>query len=843
MRQAGIMKRLSSIGPSLLLVSIALGLVGSFYIETYLHTRNSYGQTVNTIRDDLFNYANLAGEHTVNVLDSADHLLLILRYAYAHGKNVRELLRFMTEHMMPNLDLNQIGIIDEHGIYTESSLPGHERIDLSDREHFKFHLHNAQDVPHISKPLVGRASGKLSIQLSRRIDKPDGSFGGVVVASINPDYFSKLYKQVRLGRSGTITIVGLDGVIRFRQDRERFSAGQDLSSSGLLQEVATRDSGYARNVSLVDGVERFFTYKKLHSYPLIVLVAMGTDEALAGYRANSRFHMTFATLCAVLTILLTIVILWLFRKKRRMLEQVEASRKLAEAANQSKSEFLAKVTHEVRTPLHAVKGMTDSLLQTPLTADQRDCLDTVLTSSDHLLGLVDDLLDIAKIEAGQLRLAQVPFDLRALFETVRRILNPLAQAKGLAFELDGLEGQAPLVLVGDPRRLRQVILNLTGNAIKFTTEGAVRLVVGCQPLGNGDRLRLDLRVEDTGPGIPESVRESIFQPFSQADSSIAGQYGGTGLGLTISRQLVELMGGTLLVESTVGQGSTFRVRLEMPRSDSPVGGDRPERNLTLPPLAIMVVDDNPTNRKVAFKLLERLGQTPEYAGSGRDALTALAGKAYDVVLLDIEMAGMDGYEVARRIRRGEAGAANRDVPVIALTAHALPAVRDDCLAAGMQGFLSKPVETARLYAELSSLGRRPRSRRTCLVPRPPEALAAELDVPGALERLEGDRALYRGVFEDFAAQYRPDSPLWGEEAPREAEAMRRFAHSLKSAARTLGAEGLAATAARIEELVRAGQPEAALAMFPELRRRLEGTIAAIAPIVAGFAPAEETRPA
>lgn len=836
------MKRDTTFPYTFLIFAITLCIVFSLLAGTVLHNKQEYARTIESVNDDLFNYAQLVGEHTANVLDSADLMLLLLRHAYVQKDNVGELLAFMAKRLMPYLELNQIGIIDAHGLYVASSLPAPDRIDLSDREHFRFHAEGHGDVPYISKPLTGRATKKLSIQLSRRITMPDGSFGGVVVASINPYYFSKLYDQLRLGHAGLITIVGLDGIVRARRNLAQYSSGQDIRHADLFKHLRKAPVGFYRRASLIDGVDRLFAYKKLERYPLVVLVGTGYDDAMRLYRDNARMHTLFAGSIMILSLFFGGLIMVALRKRRLMFEQVQASRRQAEAANRSKTDFLAKVTHEVRTPLHAVTGLTDYLLHTPLTDDQRDCLSTVRQSADHLLGMVNDLLDISKIEAGQLELEAVPFDLRGVFLAARRILAPLAEAKGIDCDLDWQSEPDAATVVGDPRRLRQIILNLGGNAIKFTTTGGVRIRARSRPAERDALVRLEVAVTDTGSGIPEAVRETIFQPFTQADASIAGQYGGTGLGLTICRQLVERMGGSLTVESTVGEGSVFRFAIVLPRGDAAAIPPPAPEDLTLPPLALMVVDDNPINIKVAVKLLDRLGQSPEHAGSGTDALAALRGKPYDVVLLDIELQDMNGFELTRRVRAGEAGPDNRDVPIIAMTAHSLRTFRQECLDAGMQGFVAKPIEVERLHAVLAGLAQRgPRLERPGRArddrPRPAATGTREaplVDIPAALERLAGDRQLYQGVFEDFVEKYGRESvPDPGDDGI-DAAALTRYAHTLKGLARTLGADPLAFLAEQVELAAGEGRPEAASALVPQLRDRLTRTIAAIREAMEGM---------
>lgn len=802
-------------------------IAGAIFVGTYFHAADEYTKSVETIYRDLSNYALLVSEHTANVTRGTDQLLLFLKNAVETGGDVEELLRFMARNIVVQKSINQIGVIDAQGLYVASNLKSHARIDLSDREHFKVHIPADTQGLYISKPVIGRASGKISIQLSRRLNNPDGSFAGVGVASINPRYFSQIYSRLDLGRQGTITIVGLDGIVRARRDMDRETAGQDIASARLFTLLPDSDASHYRTRSLIDGVDRFYAYRRLHGYPLVVLIGVGVDEALAEYQHGTRIHYLFAAGVSWLVLVFSLLILHLLSRQRLMLSRLQDSQALAEKANRAKNEFLAKVTHEIRTPLNAVKGLGDYVLHTPLTDEQRECLTTVKESADHLLGMVNDLLDLSKIEAGQLHMETIAFDLGALLDSVRRLLVPLAASKNLALRLDEPEAAPPAVLVGDPARLRQILLNLGANAIKFTDAGEVRITVVLAPVDDPARVRLEVDVADTGVGIPEAALDSIFEPFSQADNSIARRYGGSGLGLAICRQLLALMGGSLEVESAVGRGSVFRVRCEFFRGDPDVLASQPRQELTLPPMALLVVDDNPTNLMVASRLLSRLGQTPDEALGGREALGRLSGRRYDAVLLDIEMPELDGFAVARRIRAGEAGPENRDVAIIALTAHSQQTFRQQCLDAGMQEFVAKPIEAERLHAVLAALFSR---RADTAAPGTPEEERV-LDTRAALDRLDGDWELYRGVCQDFADKYDPDRETAALTLANR-EGLCRVAHTLKGLARTIGANRVSRVAESLEQALHNGDMAAAATGQSELEAELRRVMPVIRAMLA-----------
>ena len=382
--------------------------------------------------------------------------------------------------------------------------------------------------------------------------------------------------------------------------------------------------------------------------------------------------------------------------------ELSAARDAAMEASRLKSQFVATMSHEIRTPMNGVIGLNELLLRTELDSRQQGLARGVQAAGQTLLGLINDVLDFSKIESGELVLEVVDFDLRAVFEQTRSILDSTAGDKGIELGVE-VSDDLPDRVVGDPMRLGQVLANLMSNAVKFTTEGSV-LVRATAEEADSEGVLLRVEVVDTGIGVSPEQTQRLFEPFQQADASTTRTFGGTGLGLAICHQLVAAMGGDLGVESTPGQGSTFWFRARMGHADVPQAGTsaslsvRPAESEARRGGHVLVVEDNDINQLVAVGLLEMLGYTAEIAESGDEAVTKAATRAYDAILMDLQMPRMDGYAASRLIRSQEPDGTR--VPIIAMTASAVEGERDRCAAAGMDDFLSKPVDSNRIAAVL-----------------------------------------------------------------------------------------------------------------------------------------------
>ncbi len=372
-------------------------------------------------------------------------------------------------------------------------------------------------------------------------------------------------------------------------------------------------------------------------------------------------------------------------------EMAEHARETAEHASQAKSEFLANMSHEIRTPLNGIVGMAQLLADTPLSSEQENCADTILQSTNGLLKIINHVLDISKIEAGQMDVRESIIDLREMCGNIRHRFQPQADQDGVQFTCT-CQDEVPLYVVGDEGLIEQVLVNLVGNAIKFTHQGSVTLNIECHQKAD-DGAELYFQIIDTGIGIPKEQQSTIFEKFIQVDGSAKRMYGGTGLGLAICKQLIELMGGKIGLISSSGRGSTFFFNLTLPQADHPAKAKDPRDGqavtVTRPGVKVLLVEDNKVNQKVAVAILRKAGCHVDTAENGQDATQQIRKDSYDVVLMDCQMPVMDGFEATARIRAMRGDVAK--TPIIAITAHAMKDDRKKCLDSGMDDYISKPV--------------------------------------------------------------------------------------------------------------------------------------------------------
>ncbi|MBK1686693.1 sensor histidine kinase [Rubrivivax gelatinosus] len=553
-----------AIGAATLLVVLAWAAV-----VLVLWTR--WNEAVESEQRQNTNLARALEEQTLRVIAAVDQATVRARDDHARrGDAVLDLPRYANETgLVPGI-LVQLSLVSADGRFIGSNLDPDGRktghVDLSEREHVRVHLApttlppdgglGSPDALWIGKPVLGKVSGRWTIQISRRITAADGRVIGVVVASLDPGYFESVYKRVAIGSLGTVTLVGQDLSIRARVigGESADQIGQSLKSTGSFARQQLDREGSFAGTSSLDGLEQFSAYRRIGEYPLYVLVSTAQTEALVGWR-------TTRDIAIVLTLLLTgavatgaLVFVAGLRRLEANNAALRASEAEATAANNAKSEFLAAISHELRTPLTSIRGFAELMEHRLDNPKFREQAGLIRKAAEYLNQLLGEILDLAKVEAGSMTLTSEPVGLRALVQGTVDFYALTAAAKGLTLAVE-FDPEAPPVVVVDGLRVKQILNNLLSNAIKFTPAGRVDVMV--ERVGG----QVLMHVEDTGPGIAADLHETIFERFRQGSARVSYEHGGTGLGLALSRALARLMGGTLSLASEPGHGARFTLAL------------------------------------------------------------------------------------------------------------------------------------------------------------------------------------------------------------------------------------------------------------------------------------------
>lgn len=555
--------RLKKYSATLLLWLFATLIIAGIWLMAFHQLSAAKAQAIDAAERDANSFVTAVQEHSIRTIQAADQAVQFLKHEYRESGDKLDIADLFASGVIVGDIYNLYSVMDGKGNIVLSSKPFTPG-NYSDREHVRVHQERDTGQLFISKPVMGRVSGKWSIQLTRRINDRNGNFDGVVVVSMDPFYFTRLYQSINVGKHGSISIVGTDGIVRARRAGDQTEIGQDVSKSPILQTMLTTLNGIQHAKSTVDGRERIYAYRKLKDYPLFALVGIDINDQLRTQEATKSRILSMAGAATLVIFLFAALLTGLVRRLMRSREQ-------AIAASQAKTQFLSNMSHELRTPLNGILGYSELLHEDLPPGELRSFAKFIHDSGTHLLALVNTLLNLGKIEAGEVELIITHENLASLLEQAVNTHVASANAKNLTLGLE-MAPNLPVGLYCDRIKVMQVLNNLLHNAIKFTATGGVRLVATF----NGKTIKL--AVIDTGPGIPLHLQRAVFEKFYQVDASDARIQEGSGLGLAITKQLVILMGGVLRLESTPGAGAMFYFTLPLMPSTTGKANPTTSRN-------------------------------------------------------------------------------------------------------------------------------------------------------------------------------------------------------------------------------------------------------------------------
>lgn len=792
--------------PRVVVVAVTLMVI---WVNTWFHLDQARQDAIEQSRLNTANMARVAEAMTARTAEAVDQALLTARELYLRDPVGFTLPSWARKTAFLNGLNIQLAIADATGLVVASSLGvSGPPISIADREHFLVHRNGDGDRLFVSKPLVGRVSGRASVQFVRAIRDDAGRFLGVVVASLDPAAIGRMFEAVGIGQ-GQVIVTTEDGVIRTAWPAAQPGEPTEIPADLMARMAGKRDGLWEAPTADGGWITGF---RQVGTYPLVVIVRMSPIDTWNAYK-DEHYHDLWIGIG--LTILLFALLFLQYRHRarigrvqraltvtlenisqgvlmvdrrgqiavinrrsaelldvpptlardgvplrsllrwqidhdefaaedsrhlrtltehdgladtepvyertrpngrvievrtcilpdgtgvrtftdlteRKMIErELAAARDEAESGSQARSEFLRVMSHEIRTPLNGILGAVGLMRGLPLDTEADHYAAIVQQAGNHLLMMVDDILDVSSLDTGRLTLRPAPFGPADVITGVVAMLRPDAEIKGLTLDLT-LEATVPTIATGDVGRVRQILINLIGNAIKFTDTGVVRVTAAAEPDTSGG-YRLAVAVADTGIGIPPDRRNDLFRLFTQLDGSLTRRHGGMGMGLAICHHLVALMNGSITVDSEEGRGSTFHfdIRLDPAPSSATAGV------ASTSPLRVLIAEDNPTNRLVATRMVSRLGHHVDAVEDGAEAVETLRHARYDVVLMDLMMPRMDGIAATRAIRSAPPPVdATR---IIGLTANARADDEAACLAAGMDAFLTKPVSVDRLSSTL-----------------------------------------------------------------------------------------------------------------------------------------------
>ena len=674
--------------------------------------------TIEEWKSNLSNQSTVLAASINQTMKAADLVLKSIsdRVHDADIANVDELRREMGTREIFDMLRNKASSVPQVDVATIVALNGDiisftrsyppPRINLADRDYFKAHMADPRLDVFLSVPVKNRGTGTWTFYLARKIRSRTGEVLGLVLTGIESSFFQDFFKAVNVSDESAISPFRSDGILLARYPTREDLIGKSFRDQAVFRDIIGPGNEAGAVVTttprLADNSTsqmRIVAPRTLKDYPLVVNVTATEELILEHWYTTAWFVGIGTALFSLLLLGLTGWIATLLTRQEATMADLRRARGHAEEATQAKTDFLAMMSHEIRTPMNAVIGMSNLLADTPLQQTQKRYVRIIEDSAAHLLQIINDILDFSRLEAKRLTVENADFDLHRLAESAIDIARGLPGAERVDIAM-AFAGNIPTIVSGDGDRLNQIFLNLLGNAVKYTERGAVTLSATVVEQRDAT-LRIRFSVTDTGVGIAPEVQGRLFQPFEQGDLRLARRKGGTGLGLAICKRLVDLMSGEIGVVSNLGQGSTFWFIVPFGRAGDSALGIRSlprARPAVRRSLRILVAEDTPANQIVARAMLEKLGHRVQVVSDGDEAVAAARNGAFDLILMDVQMPGMDGYEATRRIRN--LGTPVAATPIVALTAFAQPSDREKAIAAGMTDYISKPIRIDELDAAI-----------------------------------------------------------------------------------------------------------------------------------------------